>query len=167
MPHAAIKEQNIDPLILISLYILDFLCIHPFLDGNGRMARLLTVLLPYHNDYAVGRYISLERIVEQTKESYYDTLYQSSRGWHKGRHNALPWMEYLMSTVLAAYEEFESRLGRISSGLGSKLDMVLNAIEGFIGDFSLADLENACPLVSRDWIRTLLQRLRKEGKIEV
>lgn len=164
---AAIKEQDIDPLILISLYILDFLCIHPFLDGNGRMARLLTILLLYHNDYEVGRYISLERIVEQTKESYYDTLYQSSREWHKGRHNALPWMEYLMSTVLAAYEEFESRLGRISSGPGSKLDMVLNAIEGFIGDFSLADLENACPLVSRDWIRTLLQRLRKEGKIEI
>jgi Fic family protein len=164
--NGAIREEMIDPLILSALYVLDFLCIHPFLDGNGRMARLLTVLLLYHNGYEVGRYISLERIVEQSKESYYDTLYQSSQGWHDGTHDALPWIEYLLSTILAAYREFENRLDRISTGYGSKADMVLNAVDGFIGDFSLADLENACPTVSRDWIRALLKRLRKEGKVE-
>lgn len=163
---SAVRQQNIDPLILISLYVLDFLCIHPFLDGNGRIARLLTVLLLYHSDYEVGRYISLERIVEQTKESYYDTLYESSQGWHEGRHDVLPWMEYLLSTILGAYREFEGRMGRVTKGHGSKTDMVLNAIDGFIADFALSDLENACPTVSRDWIRALLQKLRKEGKVE-
>lgn len=160
------KDQALDPLILIPLYVLDFLCIHPFLDGNGRMARLLTVLELYHNGYEVGRHISLERIVEQTRESYYETLYKSSQSWHEGTHDAQPWVEYLLSTILAAYREFESRLGRISSGHGSKTDMVLNAIDGFIGDFSISDIEKASPTVSRDMVRYILFKLRKEGKIE-
>ena len=147
-------EQTWDPLFLISFYILDFLCIHPFLDGNGRMARLITVLMLYHSGYEVGRYISLERIVEQTKESYYETLYKSSQGWHEGKHD-----------VLAAYREFESRFGRISSGHGSKTGMVLNAIDGFIADFSVSDLERSCPMVSRDMIRHILFKLRDDGKI--
>jgi Fic family protein len=160
------REQVWDPLLLIPLYVLDFLCIHPFLDGNGRMARLLTVLLLYHNGYEVGRYISLERVVEQSKESYYDTLYVSSQGWHEAAHDILPWTEYLLGTILAAYREFEGRFGRISSGAGSKTDMVLNAIEGMVADFSVADLARACPMVSLDMIRHLLAKLRKEGKVE-
>src|SRR3990172_935253 len=114
------KEGDIDPLILIALYVLDFLCIHPFLDGNGRMARLITLLLLYRNGYEVGRYISLERVIEQTKESYYETLQKSSQGWHKGKHDALPWVEYALSTILAAYKEFESRFAGVSKGRGSK-----------------------------------------------
>jgi Fic family protein len=160
------KDQTLDHLLLIPLYVLDFLCIHPFLDGNGRMARLLTVLQLYHNGYEVGRYISLERIVEQTRESYYDTLFKSSQGWHEGTHNVLPWVEYLLSTILAAYREFEGRLGRISSGHGSKTDMVLNAIDSFIGDFSISDIEKASPTVSRDMVRYILFKLRKAGKVE-
>ncbi len=160
------SEQTFEPLVLLPLYVLDFLCIHPFLDGNGRMSRLLTVLLLYHNDYKVGRYISLERIVEQTKDSYYDTLHQSSQGWHEGAHDAMAWCEYTLSTILAAYREFETRLARVSPGNGSKTDMVLNILDGFVGDFTLSDLESACPNVSRDWIRTILQRQRREGKIE-
>lgn len=160
------RAQEWDPLLLIPFYVLDFLCIHPFLDGNGRMARLLTVLLLYHNGYEVGRYISLERVVEQSKGSYYDTLYVSSQGWHEEEHNIMPWTEYLLGTILAAYREFEGRFGRISTGAGSKTDMVLNAIEGMIADFSVADLERACPMVSQDMIRHLLAKLRKEGKVE-
>ena len=160
------KEQDWEPLLLIPFYVLDFLCIHPFLDGNGRMARLLTVLLLYQHGYEVGRYVSLERIVEQSKESYYDTLFVSSQGWHEGEHNILPWTEYLLGTILAAYREFEGRFGRISTGAGSKTDMVLNAIEGMIADFSVADLARACPMVSQDMIRLLLSKLRKEGKVE-
>lgn len=156
---------ELDPLLLIPLYILDFLCIHPFLDGNGRMIRLLTVLMLYHHGYDVGRYISLERVVEKSKESYYDTLFRSSQGWHEGKHNALPWIEYFLATILAAYCEFEKRLGTLSSGHGSKTGMVLNAIEGIIGDFTIGDIEKACPMVGRDWIRTLLQRLKAEGKV--
>lgn len=160
------KAQDWEPLLLIPFYVLDFLCIHPFLDGNGRMARLLTVLLLYHQGYEVGRYVSLERIVEQSKESYYDTLFVSSQGWHEGEHNILPWTEYLLGTILAGYREFEGRFGLISSGVGSKTDMILNAIDGMIADFSISDLERSCPMVSRDMIRHVLVTLRNDGKIE-
>lgn len=160
------KGQDWEPLLLIPFYVLDFLCIHPFLDGNGRMARLLTVLLLYHQGYEVGRYVSLERIVEQSKESYYDTLFVSSQGWHEGEHNILPWTEYLLGTILAGYREFEGRFGLVSSGVGSKTDMILNAIEGTIADFSISDLERLCPTVSRDMIRHVLVKLRNDGKIE-
>lgn len=159
------QDGDIDPLILIALYVLDFLCIHPFLDGNGRMARLLTVLLLYYYGYEVSRYISLERVIEQTKESYHETLHKSSQGWLKGKHDALPWIEYFLSTILAAYKEFESRFTRISSGRGSKTDIVLNAIDSFIGDFSISDLEKTCPDVSIDMIRHVLKKLKKEGQV--
>jgi len=160
------KVGDIDPLFLIALYVLDFLCIHPFLDGNGRMARLITVLLLYHYGYEVSRYISLERVIERTKESYYETLHKSSHGWHKGKHDALPWTEYFLSTILAAYKEFETRFKSVSSGRGSKTDIVLNAIDSFIGDFGISDLEKVCPTVSRDMLRHILFRLRNQGKIQ-
>ncbi|HOD42225.1 MAG TPA: Fic family protein [Candidatus Wallbacteria bacterium] len=161
-----IKTQTIDPLILIPLYILDFLCIHPFDDGNGRMARLLTVLLLYQNGYEVGRFISLEKVIEKTDKSYYDTLYKSSIGWHESKHDPLSWVEYFLGIVLAAYREFESRVGKISSGYGAKTEMVLIAIKNFMTDFSLSDIERACPAVGRDMIRKILFKLRDEGKIE-
>ncbi|MFH1738578.1 MAG: Fic family protein [bacterium] len=161
-----LAEETWEPLLLISFYVLDFLCIHPFLDGNGRMARLLTVLALYHEGYEVGRYISLERIVEQTKESYYDTLYASSQGWHDGRHDIWPWTEYSLSVLLAAYEEFESRIEKALSGPGSKTEMVLSAIAGFLGDFGISDVEKACPTVSRDMIRHVLFKERDAGRIE-
>ncbi len=159
------KEGDIDPLILIALYVLDFLCIHPFLDGNGRMARLITLLLLYRNGYEVGRYISLERVIEQTKESYYETLQKSSQGWHKGKHDALPWVEYALSTILAADKEFESRFAGVSKGRGSKTDIVMNAIDSIVGDFSVSDLEKACPDVSVDMIRHVLKKLKKDDRI--
>ena len=159
------RAHEMDPLLLIPLYVLDFLCIHPFLDGNGRMARLLSLLLLYHHGYEVGRYVSLERIIEQTKQSYYGTLYKSSQGWHEGKHDVLPWTEYFLSTILAAYGEFESRFGKISKGRGSKTDTVKNAIDGFVADFSLTDIEKSCPLVSRDMIRRVLFDLKNEGLV--
>lgn len=161
-----ISNQEVEPLILIALYILDFLCIHPFLDGNGRMARLLTVLLLYYQDFEVGKYISLERIVEDTKSSYYETLYKSSQNWHEGKHDPLPWIEYLLGTILAAYREFESRVGNASGGQGSKTEIVISSIESFIGNFSLSDIEKVCPTVSSDLIKKVLNKLRDEGKLE-
>lgn len=160
------RLETWDPLLLIPFYVLDFLCIHPFLDGNGRMARLLTVLALYHSGYQVGRYISLERIIENTKQSYYDTLYKSSQGWHEGRHDVWPWTEYFLGTLLAAFTQFESGFGRISSGRGSKRDTVRNAIDTFLGNFTIQDVERACPLVSRDMIRLVLAELREAGVIE-
>src|SRR5262249_52545865 len=107
----SLTEWNQEPLIIIPAVILDFLCIHPFRDGNGRTARLLTLLLLYHFDFQVGRYISLERIFEESKESYYDTLEKSSHGWHEGEHDIMPWMTYFWGVILRAYKEFELRVG--------------------------------------------------------
>jgi Fic family protein len=161
-----LEEAKIDPLILIPVYVLDFLCIHPFLDGNGRMARLLTLLLLYQAGYGVGRYISLERVVEESKESYYDTLYRSSQGWHEGRHTLVPWTEYFLGTMLAAYKEFENRVGILTDGRGAKTELVLEAIRGFYGDFSVSELQAQCPNVGIDLIRRLLRQERKVGNLE-
>lgn len=164
--HYFSKKQEFDDLILISLYILDFLCIHPFLDGNGRMARLLTVLLLYYSDYEVGRYISLERIIETSKESYYNTLEKSSQYWHEGKHNAIPWIEYLLGTILAAYKEFERGVNLFSNGSVSKTDIVINIINDFIGNFTLSDIEKLSPDISNELIKKVLNQLKEQGKIE-
>lgn len=161
------KSGEIEPLLLIPTYILDFLCIHPFLDGNGRMARLLTLLLLYKADYEVGRFISLERIVEETKESYYDTLYQSSQGWHEGQHNLLPWWEYFLGVILlSAYREFEQRVGYVSSTKGSKTAIILDAINNLPLEFSIRELQERCPTVGIDLIRRILRRERDAGHLE-
>jgi len=154
-----------EPLIMVPLAVLDFLCIHPFTDGNGRMARLLTLLLLYHFDYDVGRYISLERIVEQSKETYYEVLEASSQGWHEARHDALPWMRYLWGVVLRAYREFEERVGTVRAGRGGKSDLVEEAVRRRIAPFAISDIEADCPGVTRDWIRIVLRRMRHEGVI--
>ena len=104
------SESDVDALILVALYILDFLCIHPFSDGNGRMVRLLTVLLLYREEYNVARYISVERIIEATKESYYDTLYRSSQGWHDSLHDPMPWIAYFLGVIRSAYAAFPKEL---------------------------------------------------------
>lgn len=158
---------EIEPLLLIPSYVLDFLCIHPFSDGNGRMARLLTLLLLYKAGYEVGRFISLERIVERTKESYYDTLYQSSQVWHQGQHSLLPWWEYFLGVVvLSAYREFEQRVGLVTSVKGAKTAMVLDAISNLPLEFSIRDLQERCPTVGIDLIRRILRQERDAGRLE-
>ncbi|NNK96322.1 MAG: Fic family protein [Desulfobacterales bacterium] len=158
--------QEIDPLFLIGTYVFDFLCIHPFRDGNGRLARLLTLLLLYQAGYDVGRFISLEQIVERTKDSYYDTLYRSSANWHEGKHSLLPWLEYFLGVViLGAFREFENRTGLVAGGRGTKTAMVIDAINRFSGDFSIGEIKERCPTVGIDMIRRVLRRERDEGKI--
>lgn len=159
-------EDAVDRLLLIPAYVLDFLCIHPFSDGNGRMARLLTLLLLYQAGFEVGRYIGLERIVEDSKESYYDTLYQSSQGWHKGQHSLVPWTDYLLGVLIAAYREFENRVGFLTSARGAKTEMVLDAISRFHGHFSIGDLQEQCPNVGIDLMRRILRQERKAGRLE-
>src|SRR4029434_4582406 len=109
----------------------------PFADGNGRMARLLTLLLLYHAGFEVGRYISLERIVEQTKEGYYESLYTSSQGWHEGQHNLQPWTEYLLGTIVRAYRDFEDRVGSLAVARGAKTEMVLDAVRSLPDGFRI------------------------------
>jgi len=152
-----------DPLSVIPLAILDFLCVHPFTDGHGRVARLLTLLLLYHFDYHVGRYISLERIFEDSKETYYETLERSSTGWHTDEHDPRPWMNYFWGVLLRAYREFEERVGRVTAGRGSKSEQVRRAVLARTLPFSISELERDCPGVSRDTVRQVLRAMRDEG----
>lgn len=161
-----VEEREVDSLLLIPAYILDFLCIHPFLDGNGRLARLLTLLVLYQAGYQVGRFISLERLVEASKESYYDALQASSRGWHKGEHSLRPWTEYLLGVLMAAYRELEHRIGLMTAARGAKTAAVLQTIQHFHGDFSTAELQAQCPHVGIDLIRRILRRERMAGRLE-
>ncbi len=159
------QADEVEPLLLIPTYILDFLCIHPFRDGNGRMARLLTLLLLYQAGYEVGRYISLEKIVERSKESYYDTLYKSSLSWHEGQHTLLPWWEYFLGVILSAYRDFEQRVGLLTVSRGAKREVVFDVVERLPNQFRYLDIERACPSVSRPTINRVLAELRSAGKI--
>ena len=162
----AIEQHQHEPLIIVPLTILDFLCIHPFRDGNGRVARLLTLMLLYHFGYQVGRYISLERIFEESKESYYETLEASSQGWHEGKHDVMPWLNYSWGVLLRAYDEFAERVGSIQSGKGTKTELIRQAVTRRMKPFSISDIEGDCPGVSRDMVRLVLRQMRDEGVIE-
>lgn len=162
---AAWAAGEIETLVLIAAYVLDFLCVHPFLDGNGRMARLLTLLLLYRAGYEVGRYVSLERVVEESRETYYEALYRSSQGWHAGKHDLGPWLEYFLGVVLAAYRELERRAGELEAPRGAKTQLVLEAVRRLPGEFRLRELEERSPGVTRDMVRVVLNRLKGEGRI--
>jgi len=163
---AKLDDQTVEPLLLISTYVLDFLCVHPFADGNGRMARLLSLLLLYQAGYEVGRYISLEGVIEQTKEGYYDSLHASSQRWHEAKHSLVPWWEYFVGVMLVkAYRDFEDRVGVTSARRGAKRDMIRDAVNRLPNQFRYADLERALPAVSRPTIARALRELRSEGVI--
>ena len=157
--------QTIDPLIVVPLSILDFLCIHPFLDGNGRTSRLLTLLLLYKSDYQVGRYISLERIIEQSKESYYETLQKSSQGWHEGKQDIKPWLHYFWGILIRAYRELDEKISGIKGGKGSKTEMIRQTVKSMIGPFSISDIQAQLPTIGRDMIKLILAALKAEGVI--
>jgi Fic family protein len=161
----AIDNTETDPLLLIATFILDFECVHPFKDGNGRIGRLLALLLLYQVGYEVGRYISLERIVEESKETYYDALYKSSQGWHEGKHDLRPWWNYFLGMLIAAYKEFEDRVGTITSARVAKREMVRSAIERLPERFAIGDLKRACPGVSYPTLQRALADMRKEKKV--
>lgn len=164
--NAAWQAGDVDHLLLIGAYVLDFVCIHPFTDGNGRMARLLTLLLLYKGGYEVGRYISLETMVEQHKDGYYDALYSSSQGWHEGKHTLTPWWEFLLGVnLLAAYQEFEQRVGSHTARRGAKRQLIVDAVDRLPKHFRYADLERACPAVSRPTINRVLAELRRKRRI--
>ncbi len=150
------REAWIHPAIALAAFNLDFLCIHPFRDGNGRVSRLLCLLQSYQLGFEVGRYVSLERLIEQNKERYYETLEQSSHGWHEGLHDPWPYINYVLFILKTAYREFVERVGETAAPRGAKTRMVIEAIERFPGPFSLTDIEHACPGVSRDMIRRVL-----------
>jgi Fic family protein len=157
----------VHPLVALAATNLDFLCIHPFRDGNGRVSRLLLLLQLYQLGYEVGRYISLERLIEQNKERYYETLEQSSQRWHEGRHDPWPYINYLLFILKSAYQEFEERVGRTASPRGAKAAEVARAISRQTGQFRLADIERACSAVGREWIRRILAEMKQRGEVAV
>jgi len=163
--HRALDEQQVEPLLLIGSFVLDFECIHPFRDGNGRVGRLLTLLLLYQAGYEPGRYISLERIVEETKETYYEALQRSSRNWHEARHDLHPWWDYFLGTLIAAYREFEDRVGAIATARGAKRAMVRSAVARLPSRFRLGDLQHACPGVSYPTLKRALADLQREKQV--
>ncbi len=160
----ALDQDNIPPMIAIAGLVLDFLCIHPFRDGNGRVSRLLTLLALYQHGYEAGRYVSLERMVEESKEDYYECLHRSSQRWHEGKHELTPWFNFLLAIIRRSYVEFEKRAGQVKAPRGAKAELVLAAIREQPGDFRLAEIERACPGVGREWIRSLLTDLKAAGE---
>lgn len=161
----SISQLKYPYLYAIASLVLDFLCIHPFRDGNGRISRLLTLLALYQHGYQVGKYISLERIIEQSKETYYESLNKSSQKWHEAKHDIFPWFNYFLGTILSAYKEFEDRAGSVRPARGAKRELVRMTIDRQVGEFTMSDIGKECPTVSRDMIRIIFRQLQSEKKI--
>ena len=161
----AINKYNIDPLIVIPVFIHDFLCIHPFNDGNGRMSRLLTTLLLYRSGYEIGKYISLEKKIQISKSEYYESLKQSSNGWIDGPQDDTPFIKYLLSTILAAYRDFEDRVDIVGHKM-SALEMVEKAVKSKIGKFTKSDILELCPEIGRGSVEQSLKTLCEKGIIK-
>lgn len=155
----------VDPLILIPIFINDFLCIHPFNDGNGRMSRLLTTLLLYRQGYVVGRYISLESKIERTKQKYYDVLERSGQGWHEEKNDPTGFIKYILGVILSAYRDFEARVELLDEKLPAK-ELVRKAIMSKLGKITRSEIEELIPSLKKTSITNSLSALVKEGVID-
>ncbi len=160
----ALAKELVDPLILIPVFICDFLCIHPFNDGNGRMSRLLTLLLLYQNGYEVGKYISVERQIEQSKDAYYDMLERADYGWHEEENDPTPFIKYMLQVILACYVEFEERVGLMGEiGVSSTAyDVVRRYVEHRLGKMTAAEVIAACPSIGRSSALSAIKKLVEE-----
>lgn len=162
----AIDEGRYDPLILIPMFVLDFLCIHPFNDGNGRMSRLLTLLLLYRSGYIVGKYISMEMLIEKSKETYYEALRDSSYAWHEGTNDYTPFVKYYLGIMLKGYKEFQDRVEHLNYRKLSKADRVKAVFDKKLGIVRKSDIAAFCPDISETTIERTLKELLKTGYIE-
>ena len=159
------EADRMDKLILIPMFILDFLCIHPFNDGNGRMSRLLTLLLFYKAGYIVGKYVSMERLIEKTKETYYEALQASSTGWHEGESSYEPFVKYYLGIMLKAYNEFESRVEHLKHRSLSKPERIKAVIDNKVGKITKKEIMELCPDISKVTVERTLTDLVKSGYI--
>ena len=159
-----IGNMELEPLIAIPVFIHDFLCIHPFNDGNGRMSRLLTTLLLYRSGFYVGKYISLEAKIAKNKDLYYDALSASQEGWHEGKDDPVPFIKYLLGTVLAAYKDFEDRFALVETKLPA-IETVRRATENKIGRFTKQDIRELCPSLSLSSVEGALRKLVASGEL--
>lgn len=161
-----VAGHSVPALVSLAAFNLDFLCVHPFRDGNGRVSRLLLLLQCYHAGLEVGRYVSIERIIELNKERYYETLEESSRGWHDGAHDPWPYVNYLLYILKESYREFETRVGATGAQRGEKRATVIAAVERTTAPFRIAELQRDCPGVSVDMLRHVLNDLKATGRVE-
>ena len=159
-----IGNMELEPLIAIPVFIHDFLCIHPFNDGNGRMSRLLTTLLLYRSGFCVGKYISLEAKIAKNKDLYYDALSASQVGWHEGKDDPVPFIKYLLGTILAAYRDFEDRFELVETKLPAT-ETVRRAAQNKIGRFTKQDIRELCPSLSLSSVEGALRKLVESGKL--
>lgn len=159
-----IGNYEVEPLLAIPIFIHDFLCIHPFNDGNGRMSRLLTTLLLYRSGFYVGKYISLEAKIAKNKDLYYEALRHSQDGWHEGKEDVVPFIKYLLGTILAAYKDFEDRFEIVEEKIPA-IEMVRKAVHNKIGKFNKQDIRELCPSLSISSIEGSLRKLVAEGEI--
>ena len=159
------SELNADPLLIIPMFILDFLCIHPFNDGNGRMSRLLTLLLLYRAGYIVGKYISIEKMIEQTKETYYEALQNSSINWHEDKNDYLPFVEYTLGIIIAAYREFSSRVKLLVTSKISKPDRIREIIKNTLGKITKTEIMEKCPDISQITVQRALNDMVEKEEI--
>lgn len=162
----AIEAGTYDPLLMMPMFILDFLCIHPFNDGNGRMSRLLTLLLLYRAGFIVGKYISIEMLIEKSKDSYYEALQSSSQNWHENGNDYLPFLKYMLGVVVKAYNEFEDRVAYLRHRKMSKADRIKDLIEKTPGKISKKEIAQACPDISVTTIERTLAELVASGFID-
>jgi Fic family protein len=160
----ALGRQVVDPLILVPIFICDFLCIHPFNDGNGRMSRLLTTLLLYQSGFMVGKYISIEQKIERTRDTYYDVLGNVSSGWHEGKNDYTTFIKYLLGIVMNCYRDLEERLGAVDRK-STPYDIVRNAVDNTLGMFTKAQILQLCPSIRSSSVEAALKRLKEEGYI--
>lgn len=159
-----ISNLELEPLLVIPIFIHDFLCIHPFNDGNGRMSRLLTTLLLYRSNFFVAKYISLEAIMAKDKTAYYKALRQAGNGWHEGSENVLPFVKYLLKIILVAHQEFEDRLNMIEEKLQA-MEIVRKAVLQKAENFTKEDIKELCPTLSVSSIEAALRKLTNQGEI--
>ena len=158
-------KQEVDPLILLCMFILDFLCIHPFNDGNGRMSRLLTLLLLYQSRFIVGKYISIEKLIEESKVTYYEALQDSSQNWHENDNDYKPFVNYMLGVIISAYKEFESRVKLVTNPDFSKPDRIREIIKNHVGTITKAELLDMNPDISDTTVKRTLTDLVKSGEI--
>ena len=161
----ALGSGEMDPLLLIPIFILDFLCIHPFNDGNGRMSRLLTLLLLYRSGYIVGKYISIEKIIADGKDSYYEALQQSSYDWHEGTNDYLPFVRYMLGIILAAYRDFSARVELLTTKGLSKPGRIREVIRGTTGKITTAQIMEKCPDISHITVQRALAEMMSNNEI--
>ncbi|HET7120672.1 MAG TPA: Fic family protein [Solirubrobacterales bacterium] len=163
----AVADGRHAPLLLAGAYVFDFLMVHPFNDGNGRMSRLLTLLLLYQAGHDIGRFVSLERLVEESKETYYEALQASTAGWDRGEHDIWPWLDYFLGILIGAYRQLEEYAAGLGTGRGSKATRIRSFVRLHIADtFTSAEVRDALPDVGVDHIRAELRKLRDAGVVE-